>query len=348
MKNALSRYFKIIEGKTKAKFLIAKKIPVDFNKNESEKALWKKHSKAIKCFYSLQRNLGFGKIKFENLKETKKKGLLDLKIEIAKRITSPCELCERKCGAERSKDKKGACGVGKESRISSIFQHLGEEYPDISPSLTIFFLGCPFFCVFCQNYTLSRSLETGEIIDPKELAKILEKYNRNVKNLNWVGADPVPHLCTILKTYKYYNINLACVWNSNMFMSEKTMKLLEGIVDLYLADFKYGCNETALKYSKVNNYWETITRNFLIAKKHSEVLIRILVLPNDWLKTDYPKILDWIKKNLGKDTRLNIMDQFRPCYQAYEYPEINRILTTKEYEYAVNYAKKIGLKNLIA
>jgi len=345
VKKILPRYVEVAKNKSWANFQIAKRIVVDFDKTLTTAQLWKEHRKLMKTFYETKAVIDKKKLKVEDL-EIPRFSLLDLKILLTKEIMKSCELCQLMCHVNRLEEERGNCGVGRFSQINSIFCHMGEE-PEISPSLTCFFIGCPSHCVYCQNFMISQNLERGKIILPQQLAKIIEEYNRKVRNINWVGADPVPHLLTVLETLKYCNVNLPSIWNSFMYMSEKTMKLLDGIVDLYLADFRYGDDETAELYSKVKNYWETITRNFTIAFKQAEMLTRILVLPGKWLETDYPKIIKWIKENLGPEARINVMSQYTPHWKAYQYPEISRRLTDEEYEKAIKLANQCGLKNLV-
>ena len=132
--------------------------------------------------------------------------------------------------------------------------------------------------------------------------------------MNFVGGDPTPNLPYILKTMKLSKENIPVIWNSNFYMSEDAMKLLDGFVDLYLSDFKYGPSDCAEKLSGVSNYWNIVTRNHLIAKKSGDMIIRHLVLP-DHVECCSKPILKWISKNLGNETVVNIMGQYRPVYR---------------------------------
>lgn len=161
-----------------------------------------------------------------------------------------------------------------------------------------------------------------------------------------MGGEPTPYFYNILKCLKLCKANIPVVWNSNSYYSEKTAEILKGIVDIYLLDFRYFNDKCAIKLSATPNYVEIVKRNFLLAKKDSELLVRILVLPNH-IECDAKPILKWIKDNLGKWTRVNIMAQYYPTWQAEKFPEINRRLTAEEYKGVISYAKKIGLKNII-
>jgi len=319
----LKNYFAILDGKKKAVYLECKQIRVDFSKSDSIKDLWGKHDKAVERWKS---------------KEGAQKTLLDLKIEIATRIFRNCHFCERRCGVDRTK-VAGNCMV-KEALIASEFLHMGEEYILI-PSYTIFFSGCPFHCVFCQNWDISQMLN-GLYVEHEILSKMIEKRkSQGALNVNWVGGDPTPNLPYILKVLKLCETNIPQIWNSNMYCSMETMKLLKGVIDLYLTDFKYGNNECAERLSKVKNYLEVVERNHLIAYKDGDMLVRHLVMPNHVECCTKP-VIDWLSRNVPMSV-VNVMEQYRPEYKAYEYPDISRPLKRSEYEDAVRYAKEKGL-----
>ncbi|AIF70108.1 hypothetical protein PAP_08635 [Palaeococcus pacificus DY20341] len=330
-KQALPHYFSIIKGDEKPNFFYARKVEVNFDENASLEELWEAHEE------------GMEKLRNDDFSEAPKKSLLDLKALIADRILEKCELCEVKCHVNR-KESIGYCRV-KESLIASDFLHLGEE-PELVPSYTIFFSGCNFRCVFCQNWDISQH-RVGVHHTPKELAnKIMVAYARGAKNVNFVGGEPTPNLPFILQALRHVKVPIPVVWNSNMYMSEKAMKLLDGVVDVYLGDFKWGNNDCALRYSKAPKYWEIITRNFLLAKNHynAEFLIRHLIIP-DHLECCTRPILEWISKNLGKEVRVNVMFQYHPDYKAREYKELNRALTYEEMLKAAELVREFELKN---
>ncbi len=273
---------------------------------------------------------------------------LDLKIKLVEKIMETCHLCERRCGVDRSKYAPENLGYCKSSQplISSEFMHIGEE-PPLVPSHTIFFSGCTFNCAFCQNWNISQGIDEGKFIPEKKLAHIIDQRRKQGSlNVNFVGGDPTPHLAYILRTLSLCKENIPIIWNSNFYMSEEAMQLLQGVVDLYLSDFKYGKDQCAHRLSDVKNYWNVVTRNHLMAKESGDLIIRHLVLPNHVECCTKP-ILTWIKEHLGEDTVVNIMGQYHPAYKAYEYPEISRFPYQTEMEEAFNSAKQLGLKNLI-
>ncbi len=342
VKKALSRYVDVVENRKYAKFLICKSIEANFEKNMDINELRKIHDEKIEEFREMQRKIDGGdKLEINN----KKKSLLDLKIEIARRMLEKCEFCERRCRVNRYKSL-GFCRVGAEARLSSEFLHFGEE-ACLVPSHTFFFIGCNFYCVFCQNWTISRQFEKGDAVSAKELAEMakVRRKEEGSRNVNLVGGDPTPNLHVILEMLKHLNTNVPIVWNSNMYLTIEAMKLLDGCVDVYLTDFKYGNNKCAERLSKVKNYFEVVSRNHLIAKEQAELIIRHLVLPNHVECCTKP-VLKFIAENFDNEVRVNIMAQYRPEFEARKYEDISRRVSAEEMRRAFEIAHSLGLWNL--
>lgn len=324
----LKNYFEILDNKRLAKYLITKKAPVSFEPSAREAKLWELHEEALEKKAS---------------EAQPQQTLFDLKLGLAKRILENCRLCERKCGVNRLTGERGHCKV-LGSKIATEFIHWGEE-PELVPSYTIFFSSCTFHCVYCQNWDISQYSEAGVEVEPEKLARLIERRARlhEARNLNLVGGEPTPNLEYILEVLSHCSANLPVVWNSNMYLSEEAMKILKGVVDIYLTDFKYGNNECAKRLSKVENYFEVASRNHKLANEQCELIIRHLVLPNHVECCSKP-VLNWIANNLNLETvRVNVMAQYRPEYKANEYEDINRRLTLREFEEAWDYGKKLGL-----
>jgi putative pyruvate formate lyase activating enzyme len=223
---------------------------------------------------------------------------------------------------------------------------MGEE-PELVPSGTIFTMGCTIRCRHCQNWTISQWKEPGTECVPKEMARDVERLRvSGCRNVNLVGGEPTPWLKQWLETFKHVGVNVPVVWNSNSYYSPETAKLLAGFADIYLLDFKYGPEDCAERISDAPDYWKACTRNHLEAKKNGEVIIRVLVLPNH-LECCTKPTLNWIAENLGAETRVNLMFQYRPEWRAHEIPELCRRLTRNEREKAVQLAEKAGLRNVI-
>ncbi len=324
----LHRYFQILERKEKPGYLRLKELKTGCSSFDSF---------SLKELLNLHRE---GMKMFRAGKDFKKKGLnlLELKTEITKRILSKCTLCAHHCGANRSSGEFGFCGVPVDSHFSSEFLHLGEE-PELVPSHTIFFNGCTMKCVYCQNWDIATAPQGGWLANPEKLAYLIKaREKEGARNVNFVGGEPTPHLKTVLETLLMLNTEIPVVWNSNQYYSLLTAEILEGAVDLYLADFRYGNDECALKYSKVKDYFSVVSRNFLLAFEQADVILRHLVLPGHISCCTEP-IMNWVSKNLP-GVYFNLMFQYYPVYQASFYPEINRRLTEKERAEALLLARK--------
>ena len=344
-RKSLNRYFNVMQDNTPAKFLIAKKLPANHNPEDSLEDLWRIHNRLTQEFTALQQQIDTHQTALQDL-PTPIQSFLDLKNTIADRILESCHLCTRQCHANRHNGELGYCKCGTQITVSTIFQHLGEE-PELVPSGTIFTQGCTLQCLHCQNWTISQWYEKGEIHIPERLAEAVEHLRQQgSRNANLVGGEPTPWLQQWLQTFKHVSINIPIVWNSNTYYSPQTARLLAGFADIYLLDFKYGNDECATKISDAPNYWQATTQNHLQAKQHGELIIRILVLPQH-LKCCTKPTLSWIANNLGTQTRVNLMFQYRPEWRAKEVPELQRRLTNREKNEAIELAKEAGLTNFI-
>jgi putative pyruvate formate lyase activating enzyme len=324
---ALSDYYEILKETRLPRYLKSKSVRIDIELNAESERLWEEHQRLAP---SLEDPVN-GKDVFPSL--------LDLKLELAKRIFHDCELCERRCKVNRT-EKKGVCKTGT-ARIASKFVHWGEE-PELIPSYTIFFSRCTFQCIFCQNWDISQ-LDAGQCIDPNKLASDIERKFGSVRNVNWVGGEPTPNLPYILEVLAACGARTPQVWNSNMYMSTETMALLNGIADLYLTDFKYGNDECAKRLSNVPGYFPVVSRNHKLANEQCEMIIRHLVMPGHGDCCSKP-ILDWISGSLDlRRVRVNVMDQYRPQFRASEAEELRYPLSPKEFFAVYDYAKSLDL-----
>jgi len=261
------------------------------------------------------------------------------KAKRAYKILNSCQLCERKCKVDRNKTK-GVCKVGNKPIISSAFVHVGEE-PMLVPSFTIFFMGCTFHCQFCQNWSISQWFENGRIISVKEIAEMIEEH-KDCRNVNFVGGEPTPQLPFILDALQSVKINIPTVWNSNFYMSLKSMNLLKNVIDVYLSDWKYWDNKCAERLSKVRNYLGIVKRNHDLAFKDSEVIIRHLVLLNHF-ECCTKLILNYIAENYREKVIVNIMPQYHPQFKAHRYPDIANHPKREDLEKAWKLAEDLGL-----
>ncbi len=337
----LDKYQNIMSNYLPSRSRLLKNIHVTFDRDCNENELWALHERYMEIYRENKKKTYLSGINEENQKV--QNNLLDLKIRIAEKIIENCHLCHHRCKVNRKKGEKGFCKLTDSSRYAAEFLHMGEE-PELVPSHTVFFTGCVLSCVYCQNWDISMHPETGRQLDIKELtARIDRRRMEGSKNLNLV--TPTPHLHNILKIIKDISVNIPVIWNSNMYHSLEAAKLLEGVVDLYLPDFKYGNNRCAMKYSKIKEYVETVTANLKYASMDAEILMRHLVLPGH-LDCCTKKIIDWTAGNIP-EIRFNLMFQYRPEYLACMYPEINRHLTSQEKEKAIKMAKESGIKDFL-
>jgi len=343
-RKSLARYFAVMQNEKPAKFLIAKKLPADFSKSDPLDVLWKQHERCTDEFRVMEQAVNASK-DFRGI-PTPEKSYFELKLEIASRIMQGCHFCNRRCSVDRTRSKRGYCGCGDTMTISSIFEHMGEE-PELVPSGTIFTMGCTMRCRHCQNWSISQWKEPGAESKPEELAREVARLRLNgCRNVNLVGGEPTPWIQQWLETFKHVSVNVPVVWNSNSYYSPETAKLLAGFADIYLLDFKYGPGDCAARISDAPDYWRVCTYNHLEARKRGELIIRVLVLPNH-LKCCTKPTLNWIVENLGAETRVNLMFQYRPEWRAHEIPELRRRLAENEQKRAIELAKEAGLQNFI-
>ncbi len=334
--HALQGYFRIASNEKPSRLRASSSIPAGYS--EDVDILWDEHKSLLGEY-----NQKYVKTSWNEI-ERPEFSLLDLKIKIADKIFGKCVLCESKCMKNR-KFESGLCDV-KKPYISSEFLHKGEE-PPLIPSHTIFFSGCNFKCVYCQNWDISQHPDQGMLLEPKKLARIIDLRRRQGSmNVNFVGGDPTPNMPYILRTMKYSKENIPIVWNSNLYLSKQGMNLLDGFVDLYLTDFKYGNNACAMDLSGIPNYCQIIKRNHKKAYKSAEMIIRHLILPNHIECCSKP-LLNWIADNLGLDVVLNIMPQYRPTYNAFKHQDVSTLPTIDEINEVKSFAEGLGFINLI-
>lgn len=345
VRKSLHRYFNVMEDKLPARFLICRRVAANVKTLASSETLWRAHERALVNFRKLLEKVDKDKTQLGNLSH-ESPSLLDIKVELARRIIKSCHFCERRCGKNRTAEEVGICGVRERSRVALEFLHTGEE-PELVPSYTIFFSGCTFECQYCQNWDISQNPENGIEVTPATLSSLVGSNRRSgARNVNWVGGEPTPDLHNILAALNECGVNMSSVWNSNMYMSTEAMRLLSGTQDVYLTDFKYGNDACAQKYSKVQNYWGTVTRNHKLAFADAELIIRHLVLPTHIECCTRP-VLAWIAENLGPMVRVNVMGQYHPEYKAHDFVELRRRPTSEEMDEAFEIAREVGLKNVI-
>lgn len=291
-----------------------------------------------------------------------KSGELKKRAEELWAMMESCELCPRQCGVNRLKGISGYCRTpGATLVVSAAQPHFGEERSLVGNggSGTIFLTHCNLRCVFCQNWEIAQ-LGRGAESNVNKLAKMmLELQNRGCHNINLVTPTHYSaHILKALDEAAGAELRLPIVYNTSGWERLEIVKLLDGIVDIYLPDFKYWDSDMSAKYSSGAESYPEVTGEAIL-EMHRQVgvarptkdgvmqrglMIRHLVMPNNTSGSE--KVVEWIAENLPKDTYVNIMVQYTPRYKAYDYPELSRRITRKEYTSVVKRAQELGLTNL--
>jgi len=274
------------------------------------------------------------------------------------KFISPCTLCPRNCRVERDKGEVGFCKVTDKPMVSSFGPHFGEEPVLVGwgGSGTIFFTGCNLGCVFCQNYQISHLME-GEYITVSRLTDImLYLQEKGCHNINLVTpTHQIPVIFDAIEEAKRKGLKIPIVYNCGGYESVDVLIELEGLVDIYMPDIKTFNHEFSRDYLKAPDYPEVVKEAVLEMKRQVEhlkvnkygvaergLMIRHLVMPG-WTE-DSKEILSWIVENLGRETYINVMDQYYPFYKACDYPEICRRTTSEEFNEVYSFAKRLGLR----
>ena len=270
-----------------------------------------------------------------------------------------CMLCPRTCGAQRSKGKTGICGVTETLKVARAALHFWEE-PCISGtkgSGAVFFSGCALHCVFCQNEPIAQGT-AGKEITPERLVEIfLELQEQGANNINLVTPGQyVPHIIRAVEQARRQGLAVPIVYNTGSYENVDTIKALEGIVDIYLPDFKYMDAERARRYSHATDYPEVAkqalaemvrqvpeTRWDAQGMMQSGIIVRHLLLPGG--REDSMAVVRYLFTTYGHRIYMSLMNQYTPVYQGTEYPELRRRIRRREYERIVEYALSLGVEN---
>jgi len=272
-----------------------------------------------------------------------------------------CKLCPRECRVNRLKGEEGVCGSTSTLKISSFHPHFGEESPLVgnNGSGTIFFTHCGLLCVFCINADISHGGQ-GNVSTVNDLARMMMTLQKmGCHNINVVTPTHYsPHILEALGIAAKQGLRLPVAYNTHGWERIEILKILDGVIDIYLADFKYTKSSMAGKYSAGAYSYPAITKEALIEMNRQVgvaipnkqgilergLIIRHLVMPNG--TSGSIEAMRWISENLPKDTYINVMSQYTPMHKAFDYPEIARRITRAEYNEVVDAAKLFGLTNL--
>ncbi len=272
-------------------------------------------------------------------------------------LASPCRLCPRGCGVERQQGEQGFCGAGLRPWVASVGPHYGEERVLVGSggSGTVFFSGCVLRCVFCQNHDISQE-GAGEEVSPDELARGLLALQRlGCHSINFVTpTHQAPQLVETLTLARDRGLSIPVVWNCGGYESIEALRLLEGVVDIYMPDIKYGDSKAAAQYSAAPQYWEVAKE--AVREMHRQVgglrvergiavrglLVRHLVLPGDLAGSE--EVLRFLAQDISPHTFVNIMAQYYPVHRARDYPELARRPTFDEVDQVLAQAGAFGLR----
>lgn len=275
-----------------------------------------------------------------------------------KNVLESCTLCPRECKVDRTDNKLGFCKASDKIKIAKAYLHQWEEPPisGTNGSGTVFFSHCNMGCVFCQNYEIS-SLHHGKCVTTKELSSIFfDLQNQKAHNINLVTPTHyIPQIKDALIIAKKNGLKIPVVYNCGGYESVEALKMLDGLIDIYMPDMKYFDDKYAIRYSNAPHYFEYAKKAInemyrQVGKNEFDdgimtkgVIVRHMMLPG--LLFDSKKILDYIYSTYGDNVYISIMSQYTPMPNVKNYPEINKTVSKKYYDTLVNYAADIGIKN---
>ena len=278
--------------------------------------------------------------------------------DLIKEKLTKCRLCPRSCGVNRYKDERGECQIGRHPIVASYSLHFGEEPPLVGSggSGTIFFSGCNLHCVFCQNYEISQLCEGSPMTEEQICEIMLQLQSRGAHNINFVSPTHVAvQILVALRLAREKGLTLPAVYNSGGYDSIETLKMFDGEIQIYMPDAKYADAANAEKYSAAKNY-PLINREAL-KEMHRQVgdlildksgvakrglLVRHLVMPAGIAGSR--GIIDFVADEISPKTYFNLMAQWRPCYKAGNYKELDSGIDPTEFVQLYYYAKKKGLR----
>lgn len=292
--------------------------------------------------------------------KTHKDGILQERIKTALSILENCRLCPRHCEVNRLEGEVGVCRTGRQAVVSSYSPHFGEEDPLVgrNGSGTIFMTHCNLGCVFCQNYEISH-LSEGVPVSVSDLAQMmLTLQRRGCHNINFVTpTHMVPQILEALPEAIEGGLRVPLVYNCGGYEEVETLRLLDGIFDIYMPDFKFWDSKAAARFCSAPDYRDKACA--AVKEMHRQVgdlildqagvaqrglLIRHLVMPEGLASTR--EVMRFLAKEVSKETYVNVMSQYRPCGEAHKFPELRRSITAEEFRDAVSMAQEEGIHRL--
>ncbi|MBC7217743.1 MAG: radical SAM protein [Candidatus Caldatribacterium sp.] len=280
--------------------------------------------------------------------------------ELHKRLRA-CSLCPRRCGVDRTRGEQGFCGGGMLPRVASFHPHFGEEeiLSGHRGSGTIFFSGCNMACVYCQNYTISHFREGVEVTAEDLAGMMLVLERRGCHNINLVTPTHfTPQIFEALFLARKRGLTVPLVYNTSGYEDLEVLRLLRGLVDIYLPDMRYSKEENAVRYSQAPRYPEVCREAIreMFAQVGNVVLdeegvarrglvVRILIIPS--LEEEAKENLRFLATEISRDVFVTLLRQYRPVYRAQDFPEIDRFVSDRVYQEVLEYGRSLGLHNFI-
>lgn len=290
-----------------------------------------------------------------------RQGALQKRVTQAQAILKACDLCPKNCGINRLEGEHGICATGRYAKVASYGAHFGEEQPltGTNGSGTVFFASCNLRCCFCQNYEFSHFPGNYAQTPPEQLAAIMLKLQgKNCHNINLVSpGHVVPQILEALVIALEQGLKIPIIYNSSGYESKKTLALLDGVIDIYMPDFKFWQPESSKKYCDTEDYPD-IAKGALLTM-HNQVgdlivdhhgiavrglLVRHLIMPGGRQETK--NILEFITRSISPKTYVNIMNQYRPCGSCDQHQELRQAIGADDYQEALLFAKQAGLERL--
>lgn len=336
---SLAHYLAVVKGKRlplwwRSKFFA---VPDNFSSLPTEQ-LWQLHDELTKSLRTKKRGN-------EPTQQAGKSSLLDLKIELTRRIYRSCTLCPLVCRTDRLNSEMGRCGLKADAHVFREGLLVSEE-PFIVPTHELFLAGCNMRCKFCQAWEGIVRTKLGFKLTGSKFASAVElKAKQGALNIHFVGGEPTVNLLAVLVSLKSLDLPLPIVWNTNLFATDEAMKLLDGVVDLFVADFKFGNDECAQAVGGVGSYVATVQSNLLKASQISSLVIRHLVMPGH-IECCLEPVVSWVAQNLPKVT-FHLMLNYVPDWKAWRDKALSRRLSQSEKQTAKAIVKSKGLKRVL-
>ncbi len=271
---------------------------------------------------------------------------LSIKRALATRELEHCNFCVHHCHINRIAGEKGYCRLDAQAVISGAYVHHGEEAP-LSPTFAIFFGGCTMHCVYCHNWRETFALEAGQAVTPQALVTAIVQHRESVRTLSLIGGTPEPHLHTLLTLAEQlpHDMYQPLVFNGNGTLSAQGLMLMEGVIDIYLPDYKHGNDRCAWRLTQITQYTASLQHNLLAYQAQgARLIVRHLIVPAHLDCCTRP-VLEWLALHCPS-AEISLLEQYRPLYKANTRPEIARRPSATELTQAKQWLTELALKTV--